>query len=105
MSMRDEMSSGRNAGGEGLAARVHPPDSLEIERDIEATLSQMRGTLIEIQKNLSPGRIFSPLKTFLLSPGGKALLALGAVTFASRRPFLSAAAALGAMVFFYRRKK
>ena len=102
MTVRDEMSSGRNTEGEGSAARMHPPDSLEIERDIEVTLSQMRGTLDEIQRNLSPRRIFAPVKTFLVSPAGKTLLALAAVTIARRRPFLTTAATLG-MIFHYRR--
>jgi hypothetical protein len=81
---------------------MQPPDSLEIERDIEATLSRMRGTLDEIQKNISPQRIFAPVKTFLVSPVGKALLALAVVTIARRRPFLTTAATLG-MIFHYRR--
>jgi hypothetical protein len=96
------MSSGRNAEGEEWAARMHPPGSLEIERDIEVTLSQMRGTLDEIQRNLSPRRIFAPVKTFLVSPAGKTLLALAAVTIARHRPFLTTAATLG-MIFHYRR--
>jgi hypothetical protein len=79
-----------------------PPDSQAIEREIEVTLSQMRGTLDEIQKNLSPQRILAPVKTFLVSPVGKTLLALAAVTIARHRPFLAAAATLG-MIFHYRR--
>jgi len=100
---RNDMSSGRNAEGEEWAARMHPPGSLEIERDIEVTLSQMRGTLDEIQQNLSPWRVFAPVKTFLVSPGGKALLALGVFTIARRRPFLTAASALGTLIFLFRR--
>jgi hypothetical protein len=95
------MIAGGNAEEKGLA--THPPDSLEIEHDIEVTLSQMRGTLNEIQENLSPRRMFAPVKTFFVSPAGRTLLALGGVAIARRRPFLTAAAVLGAIAFFYRR--
>jgi hypothetical protein len=103
VTVRDETISGRKAEEEGFAAKVHPPDSLKIEHDIEVTLSQMRGTLNEIQENLSPGRMFAPVKTFFASPAGRALLALGGVAIARRRPFSTAAAALGVIVFLYRR--
>lgn len=104
MSERDEMKSGRNSERGGLATRARPPESRKIEHDIEVTLSHMRATLDEIQENLSPGRLFAPVKTFLGSTAGRSLLVLGAVTIARRRPFLTTAAAMVAMVFLSRGK-
>ena len=103
MTEQEKTSSGGDSGEEGLRVRMHPSDSLEIERDIEATLSNMRGTLGEIQENLSPDHLFAPLKRFLGSPAGKMLLALGAVTIASRRPVLAATAVVGTVIFLYRK--
>lgn len=98
---RSELNSGRRSE-RGRAAGRNPPDSLKIEQEIEVTLSQMRTTLDEIQENLSPQRVLAPVKAFLASPVGKALITMGAVTLARRRPFLAAAAVLGAMAFLYR---